>query len=217
MAKEPLKSSHRNEMRLNIIDTAIKAFHTHGVKSVTMDDIAHSLTMSKRTLYQIFSDKEELLMACLQQKEEENVKTDMELLERYENVLDFLLHIFENRMREFEVITPNFFTELGKYPKVTTYFSKRNRAHEDEAVEFLNKGIEQGYFRPDVNFVIIYRQLTLGLKLSMNSRELTQFSQRELFINTVIPYIRGCATLKGIEIIDRFIDKYRSAEERDAD
>ncbi len=100
---------------------------------------------------------------------------------------------------------------------MTTYFSKRNRAHEDEAVEFLNKGIEQGYFRPDVNFVIIYRQLTLGLKLSMNSRELTQFSQRELFINTVIPYIRGCATLKGIEIIDRFIDKYRSAEERDAD
>ena len=61
----------------------------------------------------------------------------------------------KNRMREFEVITPNFFTELGKYPKVTTYFSKRNRAHEDEAVEFLNKGIEQGYFRPDVNFVII--------------------------------------------------------------
>lgn len=132
-------------------------------------------------------------------------------------MLDFLLHIFENRMREFEVITPNFFTEIGKYPKVTSYFVKRNRAHEDEAVEFLNKGIEQGYFRPDVNFVIIYRQLTLELKLSMNSRELTLFSQRELFINTVIPYIRGCATPKGIEIIDRFIDKYRSAEGRDAE
>lgn len=118
-------------------------------------------------------------------------------------------------MLEMETITPNFFTEIGKYPKVTNYFAKRNRAHEDEAVDFLKKGIEQGYFRPDVNFVIIYRQLAIGLKLSMNSDELTQFSQRELFTNTVIPYIRGCATLKGIEIIDRFIDKYRSAESKD--
>ena len=119
----------------------------------------------------------------------------MELLERYDNVLDFLLHIFENRMREFEVITPNFFTELGKYPKVTTYFSKRNRAHEDEAVEFLNKGIEQGYFRPDVNFVIIYRQLTLGLKLSMNSRELTQFfATRTVHQHGDSVYTRMCHT-----------------------
>ncbi|EJW89893.1 transcriptional regulator, TetR family [gut metagenome] len=48
-----------------VISVAMKAFYKKGVKSVTMDEIAHELTMSKRTLYQLFVDKEALLLACI--------------------------------------------------------------------------------------------------------------------------------------------------------
>ena len=48
----------RLELRERIIDTALKSFATHGIKSITMDDIAAALGISKRTLYEVFSDKE---------------------------------------------------------------------------------------------------------------------------------------------------------------
>ena len=55
----------RLELRERIIDTALNSFATHGIKSITMDDIAAALGISKRTLYEVFSDKETLLMECL--------------------------------------------------------------------------------------------------------------------------------------------------------
>ena len=48
----------RPELRERIIETAVKAFAAQGIKSITMDDIATSLGISKRTLYEVFPDKE---------------------------------------------------------------------------------------------------------------------------------------------------------------
>ena len=58
----------RLELRERIIDTALNSFATHGIKSITMDDIAAALGISKRTLYEVFADKESLLKECILQK-----------------------------------------------------------------------------------------------------------------------------------------------------
>ena len=55
----------RPELRERIIETAVKAFAAQGIKSITMDDIATSLGISKRTLYEVFPDKETLLEECI--------------------------------------------------------------------------------------------------------------------------------------------------------
>lgn len=55
----------RVEVKDRIIRQALKSFADHGIKSVRMDDIANSLKISKRTLYEIFADKETLLTECL--------------------------------------------------------------------------------------------------------------------------------------------------------
>ena len=55
----------RADVRVHIVEVATKMFHHQGLRGVTMDDIAHELTMSKRTLYQIFADKEQLLLDCV--------------------------------------------------------------------------------------------------------------------------------------------------------
>lgn len=63
-------STLRDAARAQVIEVATRLFHTQGIKNVTMDDIAHALTMSKRTLYQIFADKEDLLLACVVKHDE---------------------------------------------------------------------------------------------------------------------------------------------------
>ena len=52
-------------LKEQIMLTAFDLFSEHGIKNVSMDDIAHSTSMSKRTLYELFEDKETLLMQCL--------------------------------------------------------------------------------------------------------------------------------------------------------
>lgn len=65
MGEHTKHSASRSELRERIIQTVVKAFSTHGIKSITMDDIAASLGISKRTLYEVFSDKKSLLEECI--------------------------------------------------------------------------------------------------------------------------------------------------------
>lgn len=196
----------RKEVREHIIEVASTLFNQHGIRSVTMDDIARTLTMSKRTLYQIFADKEQLLLACVM-KHEEDVQLHMkELFSTTHNVLEFLLKVFDDKMKELDEIQPNIYADMHKYPKVVAHIKAHQKAQEDESVEFLNKGIEQGMFRADVNFRIIARQLASSFDSIVHNGLADEYSQREIFANTVIPYFRGCATLKGIEMIDDFLN-----------
>lgn len=196
---------HHEAIRQRIIEQAVKAFHQEGIKCVTMDCIAHALSMSKRTLYQMFSDKEELLLACIRWHDEQHEEELSRMLDRQDNVLEFLLTIFAKRLEETKQIKHTFFMEILKYPKVMAYFGEKQQLQEKDAVEFLNRGIEQGYFRRDVNFRIVYNQLTEGINTMLRNKVLQSYSQRELFCNTVLIYLRGCATLRGIELIDKFL------------
>lgn len=202
-------TDHHEQQRQRIIGAATRAFHANGIKNVTMDDIAHMLTMSKRTLYQTFADKQELLLACIEQHDHEKEAMMQELLQSRDNVLEFLLTTLAQNLDEMRHIKPAFFAEVLKYPKVMDYFARKRREQEADAVSFLNKGIEQGYFRSDVNFTIVYAQLSEGLSTMMRNEVLMSFTQVEVFRNTVLVYLRGCATMKGIGMIDSFLDKYK--------
>ena len=85
----------RLELRERIIDTALNSFATHGIKSITMDDIAAALGISKRTLYEVFADKESLLKECILQKQAERDKYLQEIYEQSNNVLEVILAVFQ--------------------------------------------------------------------------------------------------------------------------
>lgn len=65
MTEHGKDASQRAELKERIIATATEAFTTKGIKSITMDDIAAALGISKRTLYEVFVDKESLLKDCI--------------------------------------------------------------------------------------------------------------------------------------------------------
>lgn len=205
MQNQPIQQCE--EVRKQLIEVASELFHKHGIRNVTMDDIAHKLTMSKRTLYQIFSDKEELLLACVMEHEKEESRFSEALLQRTTSVLDFLLMFFAHKLTSMDNITPEFYIDMNKYPRVASHIEQQKKKAEEHAVSFLEKGVEEGFFRKDVNYHIVIRQLLLGMDIFIQNSLIYEYPQTELFINTVIPYIRGCSTLKGIETIDKFIAK----------
>lgn len=202
----------REEIRQRVINESSQAFRTQGIRNVTMDDIAHRLTMSKRTLYQLFADKQELLLACVKQHVESDDRRMAALMNHPgANVLDLLLQTIEGKLREAEEVHPCFFEDMLRYPSVMAFFDHHKHEREDAAVAFLNQGKEEGYFRPEVNFKIVYRQIILGCDRNLMNDLLKTYSRREVLANTIVPYIRGCATIKGIHIIDDFMSNHLSA------
>lgn len=195
--------------RQRVIETATEAFHREGIRGVTMDNIAHRLSMSKRTLYELFADKEALLLACCKWHDDRERARYDALVTETSSVLDFVLAVFAKKMSEMDNVKPSFLSDLNKYPRVVAYIRRRQRSEEDKAVAFLEQGIAQGYFRAGVNFRIVVRYISQGIENIINCGLLDAYSQREVFTNTAMLIVRGCATVRGIRLIDEFLELHK--------
>ena len=110
----------------HVIATAQKLFYKEGVRAVTMDKVAQSLRMSKRTLYELFTDKEDLLVAAASYKD---FKDKMRKASNPEDtVIDIILRTFSYRLKWAKNISPTFFSETNNYPKVVALF-ENHRAY----------------------------------------------------------------------------------------
>lgn len=202
-------SSH-DENRRRVIEVAQKAFETEGIKSVTMDDIAHRLTMSKRTLYQLFADKEDLLLACMQEHVREEQERMRRLSAQLPNVIEIILTEFKTKIKNFQKVQLDLFAEIKKYPRVMEYISASREAGVGDAVAFFERGIEQGIFRRDVDFNIVFPVIQQQVDYVMSNAAFSSYSLTDLFTNTVMVTIRGCTTLKGACIMDDFMAGLRN-------
>lgn len=193
-----------------IINFALKEFREKGVRSVKMDDIAHSLQMSKRTLYQLFADKEQIIIAGIQLMKWKEQMMVTSMLENNYNILEIILCIIEQRINTQSNISPQYIRDLTRYPTVQTYLRQHRMETLEQAEAFLQQGIEQGMFRSDVNFGLVISSILTALEQMMQNEDMTQHpSLHEIFINIGIFHLRGCCTPLGIELIDKFLDYYR--------
>ena len=193
MIENVKENSQRGELRDRIIETASEAFTAHGIKSITMDDIAASLSISKRTLYEVFQDKESLLTECILKRQEEMNTFLAETLANSKNVLEVIL----------------FFEDIKKYPKVHSLLKNYRERDSDSTIEFFKMGIKQGIFRDDVNFAIVNLLVHEQLDLLMNTDICNKYSFLEVYEAIMFTYIRGISTEKGARVLEDFITEYR--------
>ena len=199
----------QEERRRMVVKSAMSLFRAQGIKDVTMDDIAHSLKMSKRTLYELFDDKESLLLYCM--KTEGILQRDRlrERVENAANVLEPVLYDFAFRMDELRKVAPSFFSDLNRYPKLIAYMTEVRQEQRKMTVDHLSKGVAQGLFREGVNFEIVYNIICSQFDYIISSEEFKKYTPSELFNNLVLNYFRGCATPKGVEIMDEFFRQHK--------
>ena len=199
---------NREQMRERVIVAASKAFLEKGVKAVTMDHVARVLKMSKRTIYQLFKDKEALLLACYEKQH----KQDQAMMERMAanagNVLEALLEIFAYRMRTVGALRPSHFEGVSKYDSI--YVFRRTTFEQDRqrAIAFMADGVKQGVFREGVDFDLVYVMIDNLITWVMTSEHFAINRIDYLFINSTLVVVRGICTQKGIDIIDRFLEQH---------
>ena len=96
MGEHTKHSTSRVELRERIILAAVELFTTNGIKSITMDEIAASLGISKRTLYEVFPDKETLLEECILKSQKDGDIFVKGVIETSSNVLEVLLRCYQS-------------------------------------------------------------------------------------------------------------------------
>jgi TetR/AcrR family transcriptional regulator, cholesterol catabolism regulator len=190
-----------------IIEGAAELFKTYGIKSVTMDSLANELGISKRTIYEVFSDKEELLMEVLARMAQQQKELVKRVLDESDNSIVAIFRMLEMNHDNFQSMSPAFQSDLKKYHHDVLMKNADKIEMPDYRNHFqgIEEGIKEGLFRKGINIDLVNRCLyNLGRSIMDNDLyPYEQFSRRDVIRNIFINYMRGISTTKGLDLINK--------------
>ena len=201
------KSVEKTDLRERIVTTASRLFKAQGVKQVRMDDVARELSVSKKTLYELFADKEELLLEVVKITScafHQNVR---QIIGNSGNVLEQIFTLYKWVIEHCREVNPLFFIELMRYPQVQTFFEQVHVQHADRIKEWLMMGVKQGLLRDDVNYEVFLRQDGFQIDKLLINPEVRNYPAEVIYDSVVLVMLRGLATEKGLEIIKQWKKK----------
>ena len=201
----------KENVRELILRTALEQFTSRGIKDVKMDDIASMLSISKRTIYELFNDKEQLLFEALKLHNEKILQEGKQIVRKASHTLEIILNLYDKYVDILSNINKKFFTDLKKYPDICKSKRHNEEQNDKKFVAWIEMGRKEGLFREDANleiFSYILRQnLETIFTVNMDSEknELSKFPTRELGRTLIVFYLRGISTPKGQEIIENYL------------
>ncbi|MBQ9355741.1 MAG: TetR/AcrR family transcriptional regulator [Prevotella sp.] len=195
-------TTYRQQLRKRIIATSMTEFATKGVKAVKMDDIAQKLGISKRTLYELYENKEQLLHEGVMAHYEERERQLNELMERKLSVMDIILHIYKNAINDVKDITPVFFSDIVKYPAVLEFIEQSRERNQQRMQDLLRQGTEEGAFIKGVNHELTSTLFNAMSDIIMQQKLYQKYSMKEVFQSIVFTSLRGICTQQGVSMLD---------------
>lgn len=200
-------NEYRKELKSRIIDYAMGEFYKRGVRAVKMDEISQGLHVSKRTVYEIFGDKEELLLAGLKIKSLEM----REKLETYScnvahNVVDIIGYFYKLQMEVNSMVGVAFYEEIHRMPRVIEFFKLEHEREFADRVKFLKAGVEEGLFRQDIDYSLTMELLSASMSEIMRNQIYKKYSMQQIFDNFFLVIIRGFCTERGAALLNKVIE-----------
>jgi AcrR family transcriptional regulator len=194
-----------------ILFAAHGLFMSYGIRSVSMDDIAEHLAISKKTIYQSFTDKDSLVEKVVQMVLRGNQAICEEDRSKADNAIHQLL-LSMGRMEEmFGAMNPAVLFDLKKYhPEGYKHFLKfKNEYLVDLVRNNLVRGIEEGLFRPEMNPDITarFRVESMLLVFEPDFSSGIKYNLVELKKEILSLYLFGLVSIKGHKLLDRYLEK----------
>jgi AcrR family transcriptional regulator len=198
--------------RDRIIEGAAGLFRLYGIKSVTMDSLAAHLGMSKRTIYELFADKDELLIGVLGWMAEKQKVLVKKVLDESDNAIAAIFRILEISRTHFQEMSPAFQADIKRFhfELLMKESGKCEMPDYRSTQQVIERGIREKHFRKDINPDLVNRCMDLLVRSSLNTDlyPVEEFSSREVLGNTLINYMRGISTPEGLELINKLEKKF---------
>lgn len=197
------------DVKTQILEKAEDLFLRYGLKSVTMDDIARKLGMSKKTLYHYVENKTDLVSKIMLA----HIETEKAMMEEVRtnsgDAIEEMLKVGRHAVQQLRKLSPTLVYDLQKYyQNIWLLLQKLHRGHGQQMIqENIERGKIQGVYRADINAEILAKMYVMST-FSLVDEEifpLKDFNKEKLFIEFIKYHIHGIASEKGLALYKKHV------------
>ncbi len=205
-----LKDSVKDGMKDSIIQTARQLFEQYGLRSVSIDNVCKELTISKKTFYNYFEQKEVLVNEVILAIKHENINRFAKQL-KDKNAIDSLIVIIKEIKKSEDCEPPTMWFDFEKYyPKLFAEHEKQKMEFIRNGFEYnLKQGISEGYYRDDLDIELTsyFHSVQLKTTFEMMHGSDLKFSKRRILDFFIDMLIHLIANEKGLSYLkENYLD-----------
>jgi AcrR family transcriptional regulator len=202
---------HKQE---TLLEQVTKVFMRHGIKSMTMDDVANHLHISKKTLYQFVTDKNDLVEQVVQRIRTTNNACIEAICKQGHNAIDEQFEIASYLSAYLSHVHPSIHYDLEKYhPKAWATFHDEKRQHiHDCLTRNMHKGIKEGLYRDDLMVDVVAKLYMARFDVLFDGELFPRekYSFADITWESFRYHVRGIASEKGVKYLEKKTKKERS-------
>lgn len=203
------------ETQERILQGATELFFRNGIKSITMDEVAAQLGMSKKTIYQYYEDKNAIIHAIAKHELDIQIKEMHEARKTATNSIDEIFKTMSCLSRTFIKINPNVFYDMQKFHPASwkLFHDFKEKRIMSFVEENLKRGVKQELYHADLNIKIMAKfrveEVAMAFKPEIFPPE--KYNIRDVQMILLDHFVHGISTLKG----HKLINKYKRIKEND--
>ena len=195
-------------MKKKILAEAENLFWKYGVKSITMDDIARQLGISKKTIYQHFEEKEDIVYQVVKDKLERDEEEFQCHFRDADNPVAEILKVSKLLRQHAVTVNPSMVLDVQRhYPKAWDVFLRHRENYILTSIrDNLERGIQQGLYRSDINIEVMARLRIESVQLGFDERVFPGAKENVLAVQEQLlhHFIRGLLTEKGFSVYTQY-------------
>lgn len=199
------------DTKTRIINGAATLFLQHGVRSVTMDDVARNLGMSKKTLYQHFSNKAALVDGMAQSHIQREIDQTEEIIESATDPIDAMVRVLMTITKTFRETPPHAVYDLRKYyPASWNRFDQYKSNYVRQVVlKNLEEGVAAGLYRKDMDLPVVAKLRVEQIAMVMDPLLFPpqKYDLTKLHLEQYTLFLHGIVTMKGKQLIYKYLNQ----------
>lgn len=183
-------------------------FLTNGVRSITMDDIARHLGISKKTIYQHFEDKDEIVALVLRSHMERQRHQFDEIASKSKNAVEEMVRLSVLLKESMRNVNASLLFELQKYHQRAwnTWLEFKRKDIHQSIIRNMRQGIAEGYFRNDINVDVLGRMRLEMVQMAFDNMVFPResFNLSEVQAQLFDHFVHGLLTDKGKKLYQKY-------------
>lgn len=196
------------DIKDRILAGAWELFMRYGIRSVSMDDVARHLSVSKKTLYHYFADKDEIVTMVSTYHIAANHKQYEELRSKAKNAIDEMVLISACLKQDFKKMNPSLLFDLHKFHPTAwnAWLSHKQNDIRQSIIRNLTQGIEEGLYRAEINKDILAAVRLEQIELSFNESVFpsSKYNLAEVGLQMFEHFLYGIVTDKGRKMYEKY-------------
>ncbi|WP_229310495.1 TetR/AcrR family transcriptional regulator [Larkinella arboricola] len=202
------------EIKERILSKAEALFWKFGTRSITMDDISRDIGISKKTLYQHFTDKDDIVYQVIQYRMEQNREhVSCRVADAHDPIEEILLAA-ETMRQYLAEMNPALLIDVQRhYPRAWEVCTEFKEKFLLESIRSnLKRGIEQGLYRAEIDIEIMARLRVELIRLAYDTDVFPRMlaGMTEIQIQLLHHFVRGILTEKGSIIYNQYVQQYQN-------